>query len=136
MYFSNILLPDGQIIVETKYSLVLTNLRPFLKHHLMVIPKRVVERISGLEKEEYEDLMLLAKRTEKVLLNFESTVLINLQDGKPAGQTVPHVHYHLIPRNDSEDSKTPIDIDIKRKDRTAKEMEDEASFLRPFFENE
>ncbi|KAL5703612.1 bis(5'-adenosyl)-triphosphatase [Ranunculus cassubicifolius] len=63
-----------------------------------------------------------------------------------SGQTVPHVHIHIIPRkggnfkNNDEiydvkeaELKQTLDLDIERKDRTADEMAQEAEEYRKLF---
>ena len=58
---------------------------------------------------------------------------IAIQDGKHAGQTVDHLHVHLIPRfeNDFEDNDDVYrGIESPRKDRSLEEMEKEAEMLR------
>jgi glutamate-1-semialdehyde 2,1-aminomutase len=54
-----------------------------------------------------------------------------LQDGPEAGQTVKHVHFHLIPRKKSDlarnnDIYENLDVDIKRNNRSFEEMKEEA----------
>lgn len=71
------------------------------------------------------------------------------QDGPEAGQTVPHVHIHILPRkvgdferNDivydliedkERELKKKLDLDKERMDRTAGEMAKEADELRALF---
>jgi len=70
-------------------------------------------------------------------------------DGPEAGQTVPHVHIHILPRkvgdferNDivydliedkEKELKKKLDLDKERMDRTADEMAKEADELRALF---
>ncbi|GJN13939.1 hypothetical protein PR202_gb00700 [Eleusine coracana subsp. coracana] len=80
---------------------------------------------------------------------FHATPLSYAMDGPQAGQTVPHVHIHIIPRRtgdfekndeiyDAIDSKEKelkekLDLDIERKDRTMEEMAHEANEYRALF---
>ena len=76
------------------------NLKPLLPGHVMVSPLRVVPRLSDLSQDEVTDLFLTVQRVARMLerVYHASSLNIALQDGIDAGQSVPHVHTHLIPR--------------------------------------
>ncbi|KAI6175890.1 Nitrilase and fragile histidine triad fusion protein NitFhit [Aphelenchoides bicaudatus] len=63
---------------------------------------------------------------------------VSVQDGEYAGQTVKHVHAHVIPRKKGDFSppdKIYNELEIEsptRKPRVLKEMEDEATSYRKF----
>ncbi|KAI8148293.1 HIT-like domain-containing protein [Fennellomyces sp. T-0311] len=80
---------------------------------------------------------------------YRCTSLTNvIQDGPQAGQTVPHVHMHVIPRKvgdwannddiyDELAGKNKMRVDNEeRKPRTEQEMKIEADWLRSFFPKE
>ena len=66
----------------------------------MVSPRRVAPRLSDLNVEEVTDLFLTVQRVGRMLERvYEASALnVAIQDGEDAGQSVPHVHTHLIPR--------------------------------------
>jgi bis(5'-adenosyl)-triphosphatase len=68
--------------------------------HVLFAPRRVVPRFAQLTAEEAADLWLLAQRCGPALeAHFHASALtLAIQDGSAAGQTVPHVHIHLLPR--------------------------------------
>ena len=63
-------------------------------------PIRCVPRLGDLTVEEVQDLFLTVQRIGRVIERaFHGTSLnIALQDGVDAGQSVPHVHAHILPR--------------------------------------
>lgn len=67
---------------------------------ILVSPLRPVPRFSELTPEEVCDLFLCVHRVAPVLQRQHSatSLTIALQDGKEAGQTVQHVHVHMLPR--------------------------------------
>ncbi|KAJ9093067.1 hypothetical protein QFC21_006560 [Naganishia friedmannii] len=76
----------------------LTNLPPRLVRviDVLICPRRVVPRLQDLEPEEITDLFLAVQRVGRVLERVYEAE--GMTDGKSAGQSVPHVHVHLIPR--------------------------------------
>jgi len=91
-----------EIFYASKLSFAFTNLKPVIPGHVLVAPNRSVPRLSDLSAEEVADLFVTAEFVGRVMTaeHPESDALtFNVQDGKSAGQTVPHVHVHVIPRN-------------------------------------
>lgn len=78
----------------------LLNLKPILPGHSLVVPGRHVERLVDLSPDEVAMLAAFARRVSSFLLaEFGATGIDwSLQDGPEAGQTIMHLHLHLIPR--------------------------------------
>ncbi|NWU63575.1 FHIT triphosphatase, partial [Pterocles burchelli] len=66
----------------------------------LVCPLRPVERFRDLCPEEVADLFRTVQRVGNVVeKHFCGTSLtVSIQDGPEAGQTVKHVHVHILPR--------------------------------------
>lgn len=83
----------------TALSVAFVNLKPLVKGHVLVTPRRVVPRLADLTAEEYDDLFRAVRDVQEHLERFygaEATRL-GIQDGPDAGQSVPHVHVHVLP---------------------------------------
>lgn len=76
------------------------NLKPLLPGHILVCPHRIQPRLADLTKEEISDLFQTVTRVQRTLKRVYRAEAFNvaMQDGEAAGQTVPHVHCHVIPR--------------------------------------
>jgi bis(5'-adenosyl)-triphosphatase len=100
MRFGPIAIPASQIFAETSLSVGLVNLKPVVPGHVLIVSKRVVPRFHDLTDDETADLWSLAKRVGHALEGRvgATSVTFALQDGPQAGQTVPHVHVHVLPR--------------------------------------
>ncbi|CAK9134896.1 unnamed protein product [Ilex paraguariensis] len=82
-------------------------------------------------------------------LHKASSLTFAIQDGPQAGQTVPHVHIHILPRKSGDfekndeiydaidvkenELKQQLDLDKERKDRSLEEMAQEANEYRKLF---
>ncbi|KAJ3047377.1 hypothetical protein HK097_011585 [Rhizophlyctis rosea] len=95
----------------------------------MVIPRRVVKRFSDLTLEEVSDMFISAQQIGGVIekeFGGES-LTITIQDGPASGQTVPHVHVHIIPRKrgdwaDNDDIYPELD---RKEKELGKELKDQ-----------
>ncbi len=68
--------------------------------HTLVVPVRGVPRLSDLEPSERHALMdgvAEARRRLSAVFN-TNDFLVLVHDGAGAGQEIPHVHVHLLPR--------------------------------------
>ncbi len=88
-------------IYEDERTLVFLDLFPITRGHLLVIPKRHVDRLTDLTEEEYlpllRTLVRACQRSER--LSRDYNVAVN--QGRLAGQIVFHLHFHIIPRYDT-----------------------------------
>ena len=66
--------------------------------HTLVMPKKHYELISEMSDDDAKTLILTTKKLSKALLKFGEGMNILQNNNKVAGQYVPHVHFHLIPR--------------------------------------
>lgn len=95
---------DGTIpsrkIYEDADLVCFMDINPFEKGHVLVVPKHHAATIGELPE---EVLVCLAKAVRKLALRLRerlgcSGLNVLQNNGESAGQTVPHVHVHLIPR--------------------------------------
>lgn len=94
---------EGKIPSSKVYSddnnLAFLDISPANKGHVIVIPKNHVETISELPDTDLVSLMKVVRKVSKALLDEFDGVNV-LQNNKiAAGQFVPHLHFHVIPRN-------------------------------------
>lgn len=93
-------LPSERIIDRNDHGLVVRDGYPISKGHTLIVPLRHTGSFFDLTETERSDLLLLL---DKAKLNLENEFKpdgynIGINDGPAAGQTVPHLHIHLIPR--------------------------------------
>lgn len=85
---------------SSRLSYALVNLKPLLPGHVLVCPTRCVPRLSQMTAEETADLFLVVRKVSRMIERTyqASSLNVAIQDGVDAGQSVPHVHVHIIPR--------------------------------------
>ncbi len=101
--------PSGKtVLYKDGLIKILVDSYPASRGHLLVVPARHVERWEELREEEKLALIrgmeLAMEKLREVLRPDAFNVGMNL--GKAAGQTVPHLHLHVIPRWEG-DCKSP-----------------------------
>ncbi|XP_057247636.1 bifunctional bis(5'-adenosyl)-triphosphatase/adenylylsulfatase FHIT [Beta vulgaris subsp. vulgaris] len=140
-----------EVFYSTNLSYAMVNLRPLLPGHVLVCPRREVKRFADLTADETCDIWLTAQKVGRQLEDYHkaSSLTLAIQDGPQAGQTVAHVHIHILPRKTGDFEKNDeiydaidlkekelaqkLDLDKERKDRTLEEMSQEASDYRALF---
>jgi diadenosine tetraphosphate (Ap4A) HIT family hydrolase len=93
-------LEDFECVLESDLSYAIRDSYPVNVGHLLIIPKRHVSDFFDLKPKEVEDLMSLLWQAKDRLGSDHRpdgfNVGVNIDTA--AGQTIPHVHIHLIPR--------------------------------------
>jgi diadenosine tetraphosphate (Ap4A) HIT family hydrolase len=101
-------LSPERIIDSSGAGVVIRDGFPVSHGHTLIIPRRHVGSFFDLAAVELDELLQLLT-SAKAALDAElhpSAYNIGINDGAAAGQTVPHLHIHLIPRYDG-DSEDP-----------------------------
>ena len=102
-------LPQDRIIDSNEMGFVIRDGFPISPGHTLIIPKRHVGSFFEISQEERDALLGLLDQAKKVIAKELSpdSFNIGINDGPAAGQTVPHLHIHLIPRfkGDQEDPR-------------------------------
>ncbi|XP_030633689.1 bis(5'-adenosyl)-triphosphatase [Chanos chanos] len=144
--FGQHIIKASAVFLQTELSFALVNRKPVVPGHVLVCPLRQVERFRDLRPDEVADLFKTTQMVADVVeKHFQGTSLtISIQDGPEAGQTVKHVHVHVLPRRagdfqrndsiyDELQKHDKEDEDNPAKWRTEEEMGREAADLRKLF---
>lgn len=94
-------LPPGRIIADNEHGFVIRDAYPVTPGHTLIIPIRHVGSFFELRRDERGALLALldqAKFELEIGDDKPDGYNIGINDGPAAGQTVPHLHIHLIPR--------------------------------------
>ena len=95
------------VIYQDEYYLAIMDRYPSTKGHVLLLPKRHVADIYGLNAEESAALIPLAQEISTKIretLGIDGLNLIQ-NNGKAAGQEIPHFHLHLVPRYENDGIK-------------------------------
>ena len=88
----------AKIEYEDDLCIVIHDIDPQAPTHLLTIPKQVISRISEVEPAQEVLLGHLLRTATSVAakLNLESGFRIVINNGKDGGETVPHLHVHVL----------------------------------------
>ena len=75
---------------------IVNDLEPFSRGHVVFFPKRHAAQLTAASDEDLAEILVAVKRAAVVLAAPAYNVLQN--NGELAGQTVFHLHVHLIPK--------------------------------------
>lgn len=95
-----------QQFYEDDHVIALYSHKPVLPGHSLIIPKRHVERFEDLNEDEITQIAKVIKKVNIAVSKAfgTSSYLILQKNGVEVGQTVPHVHFHYIPRKEGDTS--------------------------------
>ena len=94
-----------RIIADNELCFAIRDAFPVTEHHTLVIPKRHVADYFDLYQPERNAIETMLYEQRQAIIEQDNTVTgfnVGINAGASAGQTVFHVHVHLIPRRDGD----------------------------------
>ena len=91
-------------VFEDDHVLAFMDIFPQSDGHTLVLPKTSARNLLDLDDEALSATMIRVKRLAaavKLALNPDGIVITQF-NGAPAGQTVFHTHFHIIPRSENQ----------------------------------
>ncbi len=86
-------------VYEDDQTLAFMDIMPQMPGHTLVIPKEPAETLFDLSDDAASDLITKVKHVAQAVqkgLKADGITLFQL-NGSAAGQTVPHIHFHILP---------------------------------------
>ena len=99
-------IPSGALYEDDDFKVIFDR-GPATKGHALILPKQHYANIFEIDDEVLAKATALAKKVAtkmKEVLNCDGVNIVQ-NNGAAAGQTVFHLHIHLIPRYENDDAK-------------------------------
>lgn len=101
-------------IAEDEHFMAFLDVAPLVKGHVLVVPKKEVDKLFDLPDEYLAAMLLFAKPIARAI---EKTMDCNRCGISVIGLEVPHAHMHLIPINTADDLNfTRAKMSVSRED--------------------
>lgn len=100
-------------VYEDAKTIAFMDIMPQAEGHTLVIPKEPAENIFDLSPEGAAALLQATKKVAAAVKQVTGApgILLAQLNGAPAGQTVFHIHFHIIPRSGG------IDLSLHARDK-------------------
>jgi histidine triad (HIT) family protein len=87
-------------VYEDEAVIAFLDIGPLEKGHTLVVPRRHAEDIMSCPDDDLRRVIVVARRVARALTTVTGARGVNVTqaNGKLAGQVVPHLHVHVIPR--------------------------------------
>ena len=101
------------VVAETDEYLAFLDVRPQVKGHTLVIPKKEVDYIFDMEDDHLAGMMIFAKQVAKALKKAVPCTRVGIAI---IGLEVPHAHVHLMPIDHVSDLGFGKNLDISKEE--------------------
>jgi histidine triad (HIT) family protein len=87
-------------VYEDADTLAFMDIAPIIKGHTLVIPKQHFDPLTATPEPVLAQLLAVVKKIAQAQMNGLRADGVNVvqANGAAAGQVVPHIHFHVIPR--------------------------------------
>lgn len=90
---------ESQLLYEDEKTVVFKDIAPVAPVHLLIVPKKHIPSIEGLSAQDaglIGEMFLIAQKIAREQGVVQSGYRLSFNVGKDAGQTVDHLHLHLM----------------------------------------
>ena len=103
----------SSVLFDSKHFYLTEDKFPITPGHLLIIPRRHITSPFDFSETEWHDLRAVIEEACSLLRKGDNQITgfnVGINIGSDAGQTIPHLHVHVIPRrpNDIPDSKCGV----------------------------
>jgi diadenosine tetraphosphate (Ap4A) HIT family hydrolase len=80
------------------------NIAPIFAGHSLIIPKKHIVSMLNLSETDLSEMILFARKVTHIILRAFNSEAFNwsVQDQEAAGQTIAHLHMHIVPRHNTD----------------------------------
>ena len=91
-------------VYEDEATLAFLDIKPVNPGHTLVVPKKHYENMEDVPEEELAALILTVKKVGRLLKEKLGVRGYNIGENNDplAGQIVPHLHFHIMPRREGD----------------------------------
>ncbi len=127
---------------RSEHFMVLYDIRPVVRGHILFVPKRHMLDILEMTKSEIEDFhSVFAKTVPRILRIYgasEGSYDLTSQIGRYSGRSVEHLHFHVLPRKKDDlynksDKSIFEDLKLNRSGFSPADVKKEVEMLRKEF---
>ena len=117
-------------VYENDKILSFLDINPVNFGHTLVLPKAHYESLLAVPETTLQDLSLIMQRVARAIQGVFGYKGFNilLNNGRVAGQEIPHVHFHIMPRTEDDG----IYVNLSHKKYRENEIHDVAEKIRDF----
>lgn len=98
---------SAEILYENRHTIAILDINPIHYGHALIIPKTHCETFVGLPDEVLSDFILATKVVSEAIVKGLNPSGFNIfsNNGRAAGQSIFHFHFHVTPRYDDDQIK-------------------------------
>jgi histidine triad (HIT) family protein len=91
-------------VYEDADTIAFMDINPVVKGHVLVVPKKHYDPLVETPPEVLQKLIVVVQRIARAQIESLGAIGLNVTqaNGEVAGQLVPHIHFHVIPRFESD----------------------------------